>query len=187
MPIKNYIVKTILITTIFTAIVQQASFQDMSELERVRQEEMLLRQRGRFEIGKQGVPASTKANWNFELQNKWEGGFIEVLLYYYDQNTKGISSVFKTPLKPSEKVRTVISTARQMIIDIYHKGKLFKRITPKPCRTLLSCYETIYLTLGIDGSVYPQTGILKGLANTTDSGLDNSRNIPQSALVYITY
>gem|GEM_PF-4426463 len=179
---KIRVLVSIIMTPLLFTFVQGS----WEERERMLQEKMML-----FEIGRQATPPPTGyGEWNFELQNKWHGGLIDVSLYYKNKITGEKSYVFDTRgLMPPEKVRARINPLRQMIVEIrHHEGKVFKKITLL-CRNpdKRDCYKTIYLTFGADGSVYPQTGILKGLANTTDSGLDNSQNITRREIIYQTF
>lgn len=162
------------------------------EQQRIMQEQALLNRRYAFEIGKQGQPASNKQPWNFELQNKWRGGFIEVVVYNYGKkNINSKEYLLRTPLMPTEKVRTAVDINKQLIIEIYYNKKIFKKIvTSLQCNLEgrpAACYKTIHLTLGSDGSVYPQTGVFYGLTKRTDSGLNNAYNILPSEFIYQTF
>lgn len=174
---------------------EQIKKQQQELIQRENQEKIALmekmRQEKRFEKGLQGEQAKVPTFWNFELQNKWsKDDNLEIRFYYSDQINQN-NYIFLTYLAPTEKVRTRIDINKQCIIDIYRNNKLFKRITPslrcKYNNKPAACYRTMYLTLGSDGSVYPQTGIFMGMLDKTDSGLDNSNNISKEEIYYQTF
>jgi len=106
-----------------------------------------------------------KGVWNFEIQNKYSDKIT--MDGEFDQRDHVL-----TDQKDSRKIRIKdVDVAKGFIIAIKTRYQTIeKSIKANQNR------KTIYLTIGTDLTVYPQTGTFMGISGKTDSGLKLNKN-----------
>ena len=140
-------------------------------------------------------------NWNFELYNKSDDT-IWFSLYFpgWIRNNKIITY---QEIKTGGKIRLVVKLEENPVIQIWRReyptylfgqqerAPIVERQL-KPCIGQhaeiigIQCRKTAFLTFDEANVLRPQTGPLKGVSTTTESGLDRTRNVSQAGIRPVT-